>query len=291
MAVKAIALINSMAGAIGPGGRDRLRRALAKVGLSHADIQELDRSNSKQQLETIAAASPDLVIAWGGDGTHRSVLETLGQRMSQLVLLPGGTMNLLPKWLHGEKPWEEVLWSVLASPRPRLLSAGKVDEQLFFCALLAGVPARLAEAREDLRRGDLGRALHDAGVALDSVGRTHLSGAFGEARGKADHPIPRSNLIGALVGPLANNGRMEIVRTLLPSGLSGLEQVWAGLSGAWRTRHGVQIESADVLVVEDEDGADIAAIIDGEHISAGRMIQVGFVEEAATCLVADTAPV
>ena len=208
--MKTIALINSMAGSVGPTGRQRLHAALAKVGLDHADIRELDRTDSEGQLARIEAEAPDLLIAWGGDGTHRSVLDTLGRKTSKLLLLPGGTMNLLPKWLHGDKPWETVLWSVLASPKPRLLSAGKVGNKLFFCALLAGVPARLAEAREDVRRGDLGRALADAGLALDGVRKIHLAASFGDDRGHVDHVGDDMHALGRLDmgrGPHGGEGR------------------------------------------------------------------------------------
>lgn len=287
--MKTIALVNSTAGSVGPSGARRLHTALVKVGLEHADIREFDRRNSKDQFDRIRDDAPDLLIAWGGDGTHRSVLEALGGQTSQLLLLPGGTMNLLPKWLHGDKPWEEVLWAVLASPTPRLLSAGKIGEKLFFCAMLAGIPARFAEAREDLRRGDLGRAMMDAGVALDSVQKTHLVASFGEGHRLADHCFPQGNVIGALVGPLAANKRMEVVRTSLPSGLAALEFAWTTFASDWRTKSNFAIEAADVLIVEDADGSDIHAIIDGEPIEVGQKVRVTFVEEAATCLVAGTA--
>lgn len=288
--MKTIALINSMAGSVGASGAQRLRSALAKVGLDHADIRELDRQDSRLQLTRIEEEAPDLLIAWGGDGTHRSVLEVLGRHTSRLLLLPGGTMNLLPKWLHGDKPWEAVLWSVLASPTPRLLPAGKIGDSLFFCAMLAGVPARFAEAREDIRRGDLGRAVHDAGLALGSVQTTHLETSFGKDLRHADHHFPPGNVVGALVGPLAGNNRMEVVRTSLPSGLSALEFAWSSFASSWRTRPGIAIEAADVLVIDDADGAEIPAIIDGERINPGPSLEVTFVEGAATCLVANTPP-
>lgn len=199
-------------------------------------------------------------------------------------------MNLLPKWLHGDKPWEAVLWSVLASPTSRLLPAGKIGDSFFFCAMLAGVPARFAEAREDMRRGDLGRAVHDAGLALDSVRRTHLETSFGNDRRHADHHFPSGNVVGALVGPLAGNQRMEVVRTSLPTGLSALEFAWSSFASSWRTRPDIAIEAADVLVIEDADGLDIPTIIDGERIDPGPSLEVTFIEEAATCLVANIPP-
>jgi diacylglycerol kinase family enzyme len=73
-------------------------------------------------------------------------------------------MNLLPNTVHGQKGWEEVLRDVIRSPRRKSLPAGEVNGQKFYCAMLAGAPARFAEARESLRRGDLGKAATEARV-------------------------------------------------------------------------------------------------------------------------------
>lgn len=284
--MKTIALINSRAGSVGPSGARRLRKALKKVSLDHADIRELDLHDSAAQLRQIENEAPDLVIVWGGDGTHRSALEVLGRHSSKLLLLPGGTMNLLPKWLHGNQPWETVLWSVLAAPTPRILPAGKVGESLFFCALLAGIPARFAEAREDVRRGDFGQAWRDAGVALESVQTTRLAASFGKDRRHADHHFPIGNLVGALVGPLASNERMEVVRMNMPSAVAALDIAWSGFLTNWRQRNDVQYEAADTLLIKASDGDEIHAIIDGEQIHAGDTMEVSYIEQAAGCLVA-----
>ncbi len=284
--MKTIALINSKAGSVGPDGSRRLRKALAGVGLDHAEIVEFDRNRSDEQLKQLQDEAPDLVIVWGGDGTHRSVLDTLGRHSSQIVLLPGGTMNLLTKWLHGGQPWERVLWSVLGSPASRILPAGRVNGKLFFCAMVAGVPAQLAEAREDMRRGDIGRAVQDTGAAMDSVRTIHLATSFGKDRLHADGHFPTGNVVGALVGPLATQGRMEVARLALDSAWSALEFAWTSFVSDWRKQPGVLMQEADTLVVENVDGLAIPAMIDGERISGRTVLEITFVEEAATCLVA-----
>lgn len=284
--MRTVALINSSAGSVGQDGARRLRKALSGVGLDHAEIVELDRTRSDEQLRHIQEQAPDLVIAWGGDGTHRSVLDTLGRHTAQILLLPGGTMNLLTKWLHAGQAWERVLWSVLGSPRPRILPAGRVNNKHFFCAMVAGVPARLAEAREDMRHGDIGRALQDTSAAMDSMRKIHLATSFGKDRMHADGHFPTGNVVGALVGPLAPSGRMDVARLELTSTWSALEFAWTSFVSDWRNQTGVSMQQADTLVVENVDGLAIPAMIDGEKIDAQAMLEISFVEEAATCLVA-----
>jgi len=288
--MKTIALVNSKAGGVGAHGIDRMRQALGRVSLDHAEIIEFERENSDEQLNWLQEEAPDLVIAWGGDGTHRSVLDTLGRRTSQILLLPGGTMNLLTKWLHDDQPWERVLWSVLGSPTARILPAGRVDGRHFFCAMISGVPAQLAEVREDMRRGDLGRAVQDSGIALSGFRSMHLATAFGTDPQHADGHFPPGNVVGALVGPLARNQRMQVARLELGSTWSALEFAWTSFVSEWRNRPDVSIEPADMLQVEAVDGLDIPAMIDGEKISPGKSLTVTFVEEAATCLVASQQP-
>ena len=284
--MRTIALINSMAGSVGPDGANRLRHALSGVSLDHAEIIEFDRGRSAEQLKWLQEVGPDLVIVWGGDGTHRSVLDTLGRHKSQILLLPGGSMNLLTKWLHSGQPWERVLWSVLRSPEPRILPAGRIGEMHFFCAMIAGVPAQLAEVREDVRRGDLARAIQDTGVALTNVHSMHLTTSFGKDPEHAAGHFPAGNVVGALVGPLARNKRMEVARLELGSAWSALEFAWTSFVSEWRNRPDVSMQAAETLQVDNVDGLDIPAMIDGEKIKSGKSLSVTFVEEAATCLVA-----
>ena len=284
--MRTIALINSRAGSVGLDGPQRMRSALGGVGLDRAEIVEFDHRRADEQLRKIQEEAPDLVIVWGGDGTHRSVLDTLGRHSSQILLLPGGTMNLLTKWLHDGRAWEHVLWSVLGSPTPRILPAGRVDDMLFFCAMIAGVPAQLATAREDVRRGDLGRAIHDTGTALSGVHTLHLAATYGKDPGHPEGHFPTGNVVGALVGPLARSGRMDVAWHSLESAWSALEFAWTSFASDWRDRPGMSIRAADSLLVENVDGLDIPTMIDGEQIPPRASLSISFVEEAATCLVA-----
>jgi hypothetical protein len=156
---RVIAVVNTAAGGTGAHSIDRMRHALQRLGIHRADVVSFDFDNGHSQLRELGSREHDFLLVRGGDGTHRTALNATGLKPSRLVLLPGGTMNLLSRSLHGSAPWDKALQTVLAAPMSRLLPAGEVDGERFFCALLAGAPARFAQARESLRHGELGRAM------------------------------------------------------------------------------------------------------------------------------------
>ena len=143
--MKTIALFNPASGSVSADGGERLKVELEKSGIRGADIIQTDSNDFVGQLKSVAAQNPDLFVVWGGDGTLKGALETVGQISPNLLLLPGGTMNLLPRSIHGEKPWEQIIADVLVAPKRKMLPAGKANDELFFCAMMAGAPARFAE--------------------------------------------------------------------------------------------------------------------------------------------------
>lgn len=282
--MKVSALINTAAGSVGPDGSHRMQRALSVAGFEHAEITAFDPLWAAQQVGDIVAKNPDLLIIWGGDGTHRTALRAAGAGFDKLLLLPGGTMNLLTKWIHGAHQWDRILHSVLEHPSLRTLPAGMANNEPFFCALLAGVPARLAQAREDLRVGDIGKAIQDVGVAVESVRQLHLGANVGDVAGKTD-ALPEGNVVAALVGPMARGSRMEIASLSLPTTMATLGFAWSSMRSDWHYLDGVKCREADILEVFDETGQDIPVIADGEKIDLGSRFTVRFHEVAAQCMV------
>lgn len=284
--MKVIAVVNTAAGTVGPDGCERMRDALASLDAANPEISALDLAAGEKQLQRMTALPHDLFIVWGGDGTHRSALNLVGRTSSNLLLLPGGTMNLLSKWIHGDRPWASVLQAVMGSPRTRLLPAGQVQDARFFCAMVAGVPALLAEARESLRHGDLGRAIHDIGEAFETVHHLHLVARLGNNPGAAPDFGGGTNVIGALVGPLSHNSRMEAAALTLPSAFSAIEYVWSSFQAGWREMPGARILPAETLTVSCNVDDPAPVMMDGEKVDLGSEFRVDFVEQGGACLVA-----
>lgn len=284
--MKVAVVINPAATGVTEHGADRMRRALHANGLHGADIVTLGAGEIEGQMREVVEHAPDLFIVWGGDGTHRSALSAVGLRASNLLLLPGGTMNLLSKSLHGHKPWQQILRTVVFASTTHVMPAGKINNDVFYCAMLAGAPVRFAEARESIRHGNIGKSLGQLSAGLGELESVHLSARFTERYNFRDERLPTTSVIGALVGPMARNNRMEIFTLAHPSAMSALSIVWSSLLFSWREAQGVAIVAAETLVIDSEEGGEIPVIVDGEPIIVGGHASVTYVPEAAQCLIA-----
>ena len=282
--MKTIALYNPAAGSVTADGGDKLRAVLEEAGVREAELIELDREDCESQLKQLATSSSDLFVVWGGDGTLRTALTLVGQTPN-LLLLPGGTMNLLTKSIHGDKSWDVILKEVLASPKRKVIPAGKANDEHFYCAMLAGAPARFAEAREALRRGELVKAAVEARAALDTLNNLHLDARYRDGYTFERENLPTTSIIGVLVGPMARDAEMEVAALEEPTTGGALNVIWSSFVSDWRGAPGVTVVPARSLVIESGDG-DIPIIVDGEALEAGDTVRVSYVKEAAQCLTA-----
>jgi diacylglycerol kinase family enzyme len=283
--MKTFALYNPGSGSVAADGGDKLRAALEANGVYGAEIVEIDRTDCNTQLKQLAAKEPDLFIVWGGDGTLRTALHLVGKATPNLLLLPGGTMNILPRAIHGEKPWDQVLKETLAAPKRMMLPAGQVNDDFFYCAMLAGAPARLAEAREAVRHGELVKAVTAAAAALDTLNTMELTASYREGYNFEREQLPPTSVIGALVGPMARDAEMEFFALADSNAGAALNVIWSSFMSDWRTAPGVTIVPGQSLKIESADG-HIPVIVDGESIEAGDTVRVKYIKEAAQCLTA-----
>jgi hypothetical protein len=127
-----------------------LARLLDRAGIA-CSVATLDGTQTVAALIEAAlaeGASPGIVA--GGDGTVRSAAQALAGADAALGVLPCSTMNLLAKDLG--MPLDLAAAAVaLARGRVVAIDLGEVNGEVFTCASLLGMPARLARFRERLR--------------------------------------------------------------------------------------------------------------------------------------------
>jgi diacylglycerol kinase family enzyme len=147
---KALILLNEKAGSVGPRAGAELVDALNAAGVEQFTIVDATRM-SRRSFQS--AKQFDAIIVLGGDGTARAAAELAPRNGPPLILLPGGTLNILPKALYGELAWPEALTAVLERGVERRLPVGRANGEAFYVAGLFGPITLLARARESMREG------------------------------------------------------------------------------------------------------------------------------------------
>ena len=152
------AVVNARAGSVGPTAAEKLEGIL-RERCANVTVLSPEPDAMHPAMTEAIAAHPDAVIILGGDGTARHAAELAGPIGPPLILLPGGTMNVLPKALYGARDWSDALIAALDHGVVRDLPGARAGELLFFVAGIFGSPARMAEAREAVREGKMFSAI------------------------------------------------------------------------------------------------------------------------------------
>jgi diacylglycerol kinase family enzyme len=146
----ALVLLNDKAGSVGANAAVEIVDALKAAGVGQFFIVDATRM-SRRVFQR--AAEFDAIIVLGGDGTARTAAELAPRNGPPLILLPGGTLNILPKALYGDLAWPQALAAVLERGVERRLPVGRANGEVFYVAGLFGAPTLLARARESMREG------------------------------------------------------------------------------------------------------------------------------------------
>lgn len=142
-------VFNAMSGSVAENQLETLLSALERHGVTR------HRQFSLAELDALKdeASELDIIIVLGGDGTARAVAASAIHDGPPLLLLPGGTLNILPKALLGDLTWPEALEAALSRGNVQRLVGGTANGEAFFIAAMFGAPTLLARTREAIREG------------------------------------------------------------------------------------------------------------------------------------------
>ncbi len=193
----------------------------------------------------------DLLIVWTGDGTINAAASKAAGWDGAILPLPGGTLNLLSKALHGDRPATEIVADALngkvrRSPIPTVTS----DAGTAFITVVAGPATRWAEVRETMRQDGLIEASRAAPEALEEM--MNAPGVRVGAGGKA---YPAVILTPTATGVHADGILAEGAGDVLRHGLA-----WLG--GDFRDGPSEAIATAATIVLESDK--PISLEYDGE---------------------------
>jgi diacylglycerol kinase family enzyme len=284
--LKVEVLLNMASGSVSADAPAQAEAILRRAGLEPrvcaSQSGDLDRC-----LQEALDRGPDLLAVVAGDGTARRAAELCGPDGPLLAPLAGGTMNMLPHAIYGQRPWQEAFTEILGTGVERPLAGGRVGEHLFLVAAIFGAPALWAPAREAVREGRADLAFQRA--------RTAWRRAFsGRLRYVVDDGERRKGEALILMCPTASRALSDEDQALEAAGLDlhgALEAFRLGLRAAmgdWRRDPAVDLGLCRRARVWAAHG--IPALLDGESVQLGSLAEVEFVPHVARILAPPDEP-
>ncbi|BEV02138.1 diacylglycerol kinase family protein [Novosphingobium olei] len=167
-------VVNAASGSNNEDSCADLVARLTEAGHAPARVVRFPDDDLPDAAALDAAGVATLAI-FTGDGTINSQVRKLGEWGGQVLVLPGGTQNLLAKTLHGTGCSVEAIVGALASGSlaPRQLQAVETSQGPALIEVLAGPGATWADVREGVRDLDL----QTIASALGEAVRNTASGA------------------------------------------------------------------------------------------------------------------
>lgn len=255
---RALLIINAASGSAGAVSEEEVVAGLARAKLEVVRTVRLPDDTLPTQTET-AASSISVIAILSGDGTIASVCQEMAGWDGGILVLPGGTMNLLSRRLHGEQAVAELLESLAeAKVEAENISIIRAPDVEVFTGLIAGPSTRWGEVRESIRNLDIGELVEkvpEAWTATTTSESVRIEGLDG------GYPA-------VFVQPL-DNGKLG-VRAFRADGVGDmLSHGIAWLRRDFRDGPNDDLgEMGEVIIVDDSD-RKIGLLIDGEQ-SEGR---------------------
>jgi diacylglycerol kinase family enzyme len=263
---------NLASGSVKPEAPQEIEKIFSDFGIN-AHVCAPATDDLRACLQAAIDSSPDLLVLLAGDGTIRTAAELCGPKGPVIVPLPGGTMNMLPHAIYGQRSWQDALTVALAEGETRMLGGGEVEGRLFLVAAILGAPALWAPAREAARYGEVKLAFLRARRAFRRAftGRLRLS-IDGGPRVKA---AALSFLCPAISKAL---DEFEPALEAAVLDLQGAADVvglgFHALVGDWRDAAAVNAQRCQSTKVWAAEG--IPALLDGEAVRLRNAAEVRF---------------
>ena len=212
------------------------------------------------------AAGIDLVAVFAGDGTINSLIEALAGWAGAVLVLPGGTMNLLYQRLHGERPMEDVVAAVARGEaklcRPGVIRCAYGNA---YAGMLAGPGTSWGRVREALREAAFAELAESTIEAIDES-------LTGEMIFCAEPPLGRGDGYPLLCLEPGDEA-MEIVAYHAESATAYLEQAWALVRRNFREGPHERLGVARKVRLASTRGNPFGLLIDGEQADAASGVE------------------
>lgn len=218
-----------------------------------------------QELLTPAlldAAGIDTVAVFAGDGTVNSLIAGLTGWAGAVLVLPGGTMNLLYRRLHGDNTLDETIAAV-AQGMARRHRPGVIRSRqgVAYAGVLAGPGASWGRVREAMREVAV---VELAESALKAIHET----LGGEMIACAEPPLGRPEGY-PLVNLTPHDRGIEIDGYVSQTPGEYAEQAWALIRRNFREGPHDRLGMANEVRLASTEGRAFGLLIDGEEVECG----------------------
>ncbi len=198
------------------------------------------------------AVGVDTAVLFAGDGTINAAICALATWEGAILLLPGGTMNLLAKTLHGDADPAAIIHAAKDATTRIALPYVKAGEHRAFVGVIIGPAASWVHAREMIRAGKirgLKRAIGHAWAKTFGSG-LRMTGAPG---------LPRSAQA-VFITPEPDG--LSLAAVDARDWRSIAELGWDWMTGAWV--EAAAVTELHAASVRPESRKPVLALFDGE---------------------------
>ena len=279
--VKTVEVVANIAsGSVGKAAPAEIEQILAAHGLS-PNVWSPEPKDLTRCLRAAVDKAPDLLIVLAGDGTARAAAELAGPDGPLIAPLPGGTMNMLPHAIYGQRSWQTALSIALEQGYEQPIGGGEVDGHRFLVAAILGSPALWATAREAARFGKPKLAWMRARRAMRRAfaGRLRYILDAGP-REKAEALIFMSPLTSRVMN--GEEPALEAAALDVKDAADAFRLGFHALIGDWRAAPGVEVNQFQVARIWAAHG--IPARLDGEPVQLKTLAEVRYTPKVARIL-------
>jgi diacylglycerol kinase family enzyme len=237
-------------------------RGLSFVG--RTDFPEHDLPKPAE----LDAAKVDTVVLFAGDGTINAAVCALAYWQGGILILPGGTMNLLARTLHGDADPQAIIEAAHANERRVALPFVEAGKHRALVGLIVGPVASWYRSREHVREGSLRKVW----PAMRAAWRR----TFGRGIRLGGAPGFPPRVQGAYVRP--DGDHLEVAAVDARDVRSIADLGWSWITGDWVAARAVtEVRASEMKVLERRP---VLALFDGEPVKLdpGTRITVGRTE-------------
>ncbi len=203
------------------------------------------------------AAGIGMVAVYTGDGTINALVNHLAGWDGAVLVLPGGTMNLLPLRLHRTADYEAILDIVAAGGAlARRPASVRSPAGVAFAGLMVGPGTVWNRVRETMRAGAITETAKETLAALRKT-------TAGPGILLADRPAAREGGY-PLVELTPGEHGVQIEGYYAEAPLEYAEQAWATLRHRFREGPHDRLGLAESVTLASLDGSPLPCLIDGE---------------------------